>query len=166
MRVAASFWLMLVLVGVCAAQDTNFPIGPQYLITANSTLFLRPIATPSLSFETSPVVVPRAAAEGVPASSVVETPPPLPPNHPDLAQIYWGDRAKPKVSEIEISGGTVPQNVPFSLLDVGVTALVDVSTPHKEHGESLADTASFWKAHKGRVSHVYTNSDIQRLHGG
>ena len=43
---------LLVLAGICWAQDTNFPVGPQYLMTFGSPLLARPIATPSLSFET------------------------------------------------------------------------------------------------------------------
>jgi len=53
MRLGSFFFLLFALAGVSAAQDTNFPVGPQYLITTDSTLFLRPIATPSLSLQPS-----------------------------------------------------------------------------------------------------------------
>jgi len=39
---------LLVLAAVSCAQDTNFTVGPQYLITTDP-LFLRPIAPPTLS---------------------------------------------------------------------------------------------------------------------
>ena len=41
--------LLFALMGIGAAQDTNFPAGPQYLITFDSPMFARPLATPSLS---------------------------------------------------------------------------------------------------------------------
>jgi len=49
MRLRLCF-LVVVLVGLSFAQETNFSIGPQYLITNGSPLLLQPIATPSLSF--------------------------------------------------------------------------------------------------------------------
>ena len=50
MRLSHFVCLLCRLGGVSTAQDTKFPVGPQYLITTDSPLFLRPIATPSLSF--------------------------------------------------------------------------------------------------------------------
>src|ERR1700758_1200176 len=43
--------VLLSLVGISAAQDTNFPQGPQYLVTG-STPFVYPISTPIVSLET------------------------------------------------------------------------------------------------------------------
>jgi hypothetical protein len=59
-------------IGVCAAQDTNFAAGPQYLLNNRPSLFLRPIATPSLSLSTPPATTGAAPAEegtGEPSSS-------------------------------------------------------------------------------------------------
>src|ERR1700756_2320969 len=42
--------VVLSLIGISAAQDTNFSQGPQYLITG-STPFLYSISTPTLSLE-------------------------------------------------------------------------------------------------------------------
>jgi len=43
--------VLLSLVGISAAQDTNFPQGPQYLVTG-SMPFVYPISTPIVSLET------------------------------------------------------------------------------------------------------------------
>jgi hypothetical protein len=53
MRMFTLFSWLVVLAGCMAAQDSNFPVGPQYLITSGSPLFLRPITTPSLSLGSS-----------------------------------------------------------------------------------------------------------------
>ena len=167
MRLAGCACVLLVLMGSAVAQDTNFPVGPQYLITTDSTLLLRPIATPSLSFDTASAIAPPITAGAVPASQVVETPPPLPPNLPDLTRILWGDRPQPAVSEIEISAEPAPRNLPPSFIEVGVTAVVGAATrPQEGYGVSLAEAAAFWKGHKGQSPRIYTNRDLARLHGG
>jgi hypothetical protein len=33
-------------------------------------------------------------------------------------------------------------------------------------GITLGEVAMFWKAHKSHAPRVYTNADIERLHGG
>ena len=46
-------FVVLSLIGISAAQDTNFSQGPQYLITGNEPL-LYPISTPIISLEALP----------------------------------------------------------------------------------------------------------------
>src|SRR5690348_12148129 len=41
--------LEVALFALAQNRETNFPVGPQYLVTTPSTLFLQPIATPSAS---------------------------------------------------------------------------------------------------------------------
>src|SRR5436305_14060801 len=82
MRATGLLLLLTAFVGICVAQDTNFPVGPQYLITTNSTLFLRPIGTPSLSFE------PMPAAPAVATQSASSTP----STEAYLPSVYWGER--------------------------------------------------------------------------
>jgi hypothetical protein len=48
MRLATLSCLLLLLTAVSAAQETNFSVGPQYLMTSGSPLLAQPIATPSL----------------------------------------------------------------------------------------------------------------------
>ena len=166
MRFAGSLCLLLALAGISAAQDTNFSTGPQYLITTPSTMFLHSIATPSLSFGPASAPAPQVTNETVIASQVVETPPTL-PNNADLARIYWGGReGGGNSSEIEISATQSSLNLPASIVDVGVTAMVGSQTLREEgYGISLADAAAFWKAHGGHASHTYTNKDVERAPG-
>ena len=53
MRLTTLFFVFFALAGIGAAQDTNFSAGPQYLVTGSSPMFLRSIATPSMSLEPS-----------------------------------------------------------------------------------------------------------------
>jgi hypothetical protein len=174
MRLRNSLWLLLMLAGVCAAQDTNFPAGPQYLITQSSTLFLHSIATPSLSFQSeaapAPFASPAGTPETVPVSQVEETPPPLPAGI-NLARVYWGpfpDVAK-QAGEVEMAGSELPKNLPASITDVGVTAVLNGQSlrqsGYEGDGTSLGETAAFWKSHAPHASHTYTNKDVQRASG-
>jgi len=79
-------FLLPVLVGMSFAQDTNFPIGPQYLVTSGNPLFLQPIATPSLSLS-GPTL---AGTSAVPV--VTETPGFAPPETiVYLHDVFWGE---------------------------------------------------------------------------
>lgn len=79
--------LPLVLVGLSLAQDTNFSVGPQYLVTSGSTMLLRPIATPSLSLgEVQPVAANFTATEASSEQELVSAA----PSEPHLGNVYWG----------------------------------------------------------------------------
>src|SRR3974390_2083443 len=89
-------WVFLVpltlLVGVSAAQETNFPVGPQYLVTVENPMLLRPIATPSLSL----------GGAGLAGTSEVPSPVEVPAFAPDetvvyLQNVYWGDHQPEEV---------------------------------------------------------------------
>jgi hypothetical protein len=166
MRLGHGFWLLLVLAGISAAQDTNFATGPQYLITGSSTMFLHSIATPSLSFGPSSAPAPAVTTETVPASQVIETPPTLPRNV-DLTGIFWGaPEASEPSSEIEITTTQTPQNLPASITNVGVTAMVDPQSLREQgYGISIAEVAAFWKTHGRHATHILTNKDAERVHG-
>jgi len=86
--------LFAVLAGFCVAQDTNFPVGPQYLITASSSMLLHPIATPSLSLGEARPATPAASAVETPS---YETVPASAPSETFLGEVYWGEH---KPSEI------------------------------------------------------------------
>ena len=206
MRVAGSVCLLLALAGVCAAQDTNFATGPQYLITASSPLVLHSIATPSLSLgEALP------SAGSVAQGEVASPQTPSAPSDTFLVSVYWGEHKSSEIvgrrlvtpsmtsSEtawylnavanavatgpttvsapaadvaapsgvIELTSVQPPRNLPATLFDPGVTGPADAeSLRNLGYGVPLGDAAAFWKAHKGHASHIYTNSDMRRLHGG
>ena len=165
------------------SADTNFSTGPQYLMNSNSPNLLRPIATPSLSLSAPLVAVPTASPEE--GSGEPHT-----PAFPDLQtqsqidRIYWGVSGIPnrQVAEtpsqaiedtaedssvIELSASQPSQPLPAHLLEVGVTSFADAGSL-REHGYGmpLGDVAAIVKANKRPAARVYTNADINRLHGG
>jgi hypothetical protein len=82
---------LLILAGISFAQDTNFPVGPQYLVTGNPML-LQPIATPSLSLSGETFAgtseVPRPVE--IPAFAPIET-------VVYLDNVYWGEHDQAEV---------------------------------------------------------------------
>jgi hypothetical protein len=173
MRLASLSGVLLVLLASGFAQDANFPSGPQYLPPPGaSPQFLQSIATPSLDLNAPPANPPVFENE-FPA----EQPPSTGPEaQTDFARIYWTGPTLPEnvseqVSEIEQTAQAANQEpartLPAAFVDVGVWAIETPQFLRKlGYGESLAQAAAYWKAHKTPVSHVYTNADIQRLHGG
>ena len=171
------FWsllcLLFVLAGICAAQDSNFSKGPQYLMNYGSPMFLRPIATPTLSLgEVSPA---GAAAEAGYGTEFTITSA-APQNPIDLFPIYYGEpKANDAVSDtssvtpsvIEISGATAPANLPASIVNVGVQETVDAQALRERgYGVTVSEASSFWKTHRPHAVRVFTNRDVERLHGG
>ena len=156
MRLGIFFSLLLVLGAISFAQEANFSVGPQYLITNGSPLFAQPIATPSLSFET-----PRAGVlSEVTTADVTFTTPVALQGQADLFPIYYG---VPRVSVIEITSVESPRTLPASIVNAGVVESTDAdSLRHRGYGVPLAEHASFWKARKGHAPRVYTNADIDR----
>jgi hypothetical protein len=164
MRLCSFFCSMLVLVGICAAQETNFAVGPQYLMTSGSPLFARPIATPSLSLGESRATTIGGTSETNAGNEAVATTPGL-QGQSDLLSIYYG---VPQVSVIEISKPeTSARNLPASITNVGVMEATDMpSLRQRGFGVTLPEAASYWKTHKRSASRVYTNRDIERLQHG
>ena len=166
MRVATLFCLLAAFSGFALAQDTNFSSGPQYLITGNSAMFLRPIATPSLSLSTppssliSPTPEPASAEASSPTMQAL-TPTASPEN---LSQIYWGSPQTPQpTSEVEISSTEPVNPLPPSFFDTGVTGMTNAETLRERgYGIPLGDVAKYWKSHK-RPPRVFTNADVERL---
>jgi len=169
MRLAHLFCLLFALAGISAAQDTNFPTGPQYLINTDSPIFLHSIATPTLSLSTPlpSLIVPAVEPVPEPQSPTSEVAPAT------LSRIYWGapssteqptESAVENVSEIEIASPQTPLVLPASIVDTGVTVMTDAqSLRQRGYGVPLGDTAAYWKAHKPHAPRVYTNTDVQRL---
>jgi hypothetical protein len=205
MRLTNILVLLPVLAVVSIAQETNFPVGPQYLITNGSTIELRPIATPSLSLgEAHPFAANVSATEAL-AETVPSTVPSAPSNA-FLSDVYWGDHKESQivgrrldtpsmtVSEtagymnsvvaelagaptplpeetsptpavpvvIELTGGSIPSNLPASMFDTGVTGMTNAETlAVRSYGVPLGDVAAYWKSHKRAAPHVFSNADVR-----
>lgn len=148
------------------AQDTNFASGPQYLLTG-SPLFARSIATPTLSLQVFPLEVGASnATAGVIAGAENQTVVPQPPAPPDLFSIYYGP---PTTSVIEISFGESSSvaEIPASLVDTGVGQTTTAQDLRElGYGDTMGGFAAYEKAHARRATHLYTNADLARLHGG
>jgi hypothetical protein len=70
----------------------------------------------------------------------------------------------PPSGVIEISSAQLPASLPSILFDAGVTGTADSqSLGNLGYGLPLGEAAAFWKAHKGRAPHTYTNADIARF---
>lgn len=191
---------LLSLIGISAAQDTNFSQGPQYLITG-SMPFLYPISTPTASPEalqpsardTNFSQGPQYLATGdatfshsisTPTVSL-DAPLPLLPSLPEvgptvtdqayvsnpdlrheanLFPIYYG---YPMISVVELTGAEPSKPLPASITGVGYAVIADPQSLRElGYGMTAGEAASYWKAHKRQVNHIYTNADIERLHRG
>src|ERR1700730_13950639 len=106
MRLVTLFCLLLALDGISGAQDTNFPAGPQYLVTTGSPMFLQSIATPNLSLSVPPAIPSASEKEAIPQvpSSTGLSP------QADLSRIYWGGPATDEKIAGNVSDA-VSQNV-------------------------------------------------------
>jgi hypothetical protein len=169
MRICACVGLLVLVAGSSAAQDTNFSVGPQYLLTSGSPQFARPIATPSLSFETAmpqagasePAAEPASSQQVEVISAVLEA-----QRQMALMSIYYG---VPNVNVIEISfrepaGEESRRAFPASITESGVTELTDAEAlRHRGYGITLPEAAQLWKSGKRAAPHMYTNSDIEQL---
>jgi hypothetical protein len=172
MRVSAGLLgctlLVLSTVGVAMCQDTGFATGPQYLLTQGSSLFARPISTPSLSLSAPPLEAGASnATAGLAAGADNQTTSPGPRPAADLFPVYYG---APQTSVIEISfaeSGVSPRQLPASILDTGVwQTAAALALRQRGYGVTVAEAAAHSKAQTRRAKRVYTNDDIDRLHGG
>ena len=172
MRLAGLFLLSIALAAVSSAQDTNFPVGPQYLVTTQSTTFLHPIATPSLSLQPTAPNLSAGTEEAAPEAQPVPSAT-VPLSQADLARVYWGDdwvryvrgeTPAANASEIEVTSPQTTPPLPSSFFEVGVIRMTDAkSVITSGYGLTLGEVSAYWKA-KHRTPHVYTNADIARLH--
>ena len=163
MRLASFCFLLFVLAGISAAQDMNFAVGPQYLMTSGSPMFARPIATPTLSLDAPLPSLPSLPEVGPPVADQ-----PFVPNPeiqgPDLLPIYYG---YPNPSVVELTSTEAASEVPQSIINAGVVGMTNVqSLRERGYGVTLGESALFWKSHKLHSSRLYTNADVERLHGG
>jgi hypothetical protein len=150
--------LVLSTATLVLGQDTDFANGPQYLMTG-SPLFVRSIATPTLSLESPPLEAGASnSTSGMIAGAATQTVAPQTSALPNLFSIYYGPSA---TSVIEISFAALSAELPASLLDTGMGQtttgrdLQDLS-----YRGTLGGAVGNQKAHAGRATHVYTNADL------
>lgn len=152
---------LLSLIAISAAQDTNFSQGPQYLVTGG-TSYLTPISTPTLSLEAPLPPVPSLPEVGPPVTDQPYVANPELRHQANLFPIYYG---YPMIPAIELTGAEPSQPLPASIAGVGYTVISDPQNLRElGYGVAVGEAASYWKAHKRGVNHVYTNADIERLH--
>jgi hypothetical protein len=154
---------LFALIGISAAQDTNFPVGPQYLMNFGSPMFAQPIATPTLSLDTPLPPLPSFPEVGPVIGNQPYIANPELQHQADLFPIYYG---YPMLSTVELSSAEPPRELPASIVDPGVAGTANAqSLRERGYGVPLGDTASFWKVHEHRAPRVYTNADVERLRG-
>jgi hypothetical protein len=167
---------LLVLSGFAAAfgQDTNFAAGPEYLNSSGSSSFARPISTPTISLTGPPLEVGASNATGalIPGASNENVLPPRAVALPkiDLLPILYGGHPVNdiKIGSSEPSGGASPAtSLPAGILDTGVwQATTAQSLSGSGYSVTLAEAAAYGRTLTRHATRVYTNADIDRLHGG
>jgi hypothetical protein len=169
MRVAWCVVFVLAGFALAAGQDTNFPTGPQYLVTYGSPLFLHSIATPSMPWPSPPAIVGASeATSGLSAGAENSTTDtlPEPPRPVDLYSTYYGVAPVQEIRLQGYSAGTpVAQALPASILDVGTWQFAD-DLRAAGYGANLAETAAYWKTHSRHAVRAYGNGDVERLRQG
>src|SRR5579863_3769327 len=169
MRISALLCLLTLVTGYSAAQDTNFAVGPQYLLTG-SPLLARPLATPSMSLDAPlPPVPPSITTSPEPEAGTTFTASPEAERQADLIPIYYGAS-----NHYQVPGGSVvevsaPEGAGESLaelpasLDSGVSGPTDIQTLQtRGYGVTLGEAAKYWKTHKVPARHIFSNKDITR----
>ncbi len=152
--------LPILLTGISMAQSTNFPVGPQYLITTESSQFLRSIATPSLSLNNSLPPLPSLPQIAPVVSNPSYTANPELEDRPNLFPIYYG---YPEISAVFLVSAATPAS-PVSLNETGFVTIPTAQYLHERgYGETLAQAAAHRRLHRNAAAHVYTNQDIERL---
>lgn len=143
MRFHCFLVLLVVFTGISVAQETNFPVGPQYLITAGDPLFYRPIQTPSLSLSGDEVLA---------GTSAVPRPVELPDFAPVetlvyLGNVYWGEHNPDEVlgRRLEPPIMTADQTA-WYMNYVASQARTAAETPFTEQAEGAIPPASSTQA--------------------
>lgn len=160
---------------IAFGQDTNFPTGPQYLLNSDvvkngSTIYARPISTPSMSLAGPPLEVGASNATDVLIAGADNQTMLLPSRVDlpkiDLFPIFYGT---PETSAIEISfpSETSANQLSANILDTGVWQITTArALRERDYGVTLGEAAVYSKAHIHQANRVYTNADIDRLRSG
>jgi hypothetical protein len=139
MRLKSALALLPVLAGICFAQDTNFPVGPQYLITNGTPLTIRPIATPSLSLGEAHPFVADVNATGQLAEQAASVS--SAPNDTFLGAVYWGEHKDAEIvaRRLETPGMSVSDTALY--MNYVAAQISQASAAPAESGETPAGTS-------------------------
>jgi hypothetical protein len=160
-RVSIPCAVTLALTVLVAAQSrqTDFPVGPQYLVTTPSTLFLQPIATPSASAAQMLGMMSPQTGQAEPITINGE-----PAN---LPSIYWGWTSPGQTAVWTVFSPAMSSGLPADFIDLGVGAIVtDEWLQEFQRNNNVAEASRYWKTHTNRAARLYTNADIDRLRRG
>jgi hypothetical protein len=169
------FLLIVSTQGIAFSQDSNFAMGPQYLMNHGSPLLARPISTPSISLAGPLPEAGASDATGVlsAGAGAQNVPPPNPDALPkiDLFPIYYGGPPVGENRQISFSypaePSSLPAEIPPSISDNGVWQMTTAQELRERgYGVALAEAATNGKTRSRRANRVYTNADIERLHAG
>jgi len=151
--------LEVALLASAQSRETNFPVGPQYLVTTPSTLFLQPIATPSASAAQMLGMVSPQTGQAEPITINGES--------VNLPAIFWGWTSPGQTTLWTIFSPAVSSGLPAGFLDLGVSAIVtDEWLREFQRNSSVAEASRYWKTNTNRATRLYTNADIDRLRPG
>jgi hypothetical protein len=170
MRVSSCFFfgctLLVLSIATAFGQDTTFATGPQYLMQGSS-LFARPLTTPSLSLPGPALEVGASnATENLLAGANNQTAVPVRPLDANLFPIYYG-ATRASVIEISFASELNPDRLPPSILDNGVWQITTAQAlEQRGYGITVAEAATNSKVRAGHATRVYTNADVDRLRGG
>jgi len=170
MRLSSCFFfgctLLVLWIAMAFGQDTTFATGPQYLMQGSS-LFARPLTTPSLSLPGLALEVGASnATQNLLAGANNQTAVPVRPPDANLFPIYYGAT---RASVIEISFAEAPSStqLPASILDNGVWQITTAQALQgRGYGVTVAEAATNSKVRARHGTRVYINADVDRLHGG
>lgn len=151
--------LELTMLASAQSRSTDFPVGPQYLVTTPSTLFLQPIATPSASPAQMLGMVSPQTGQAEPITINGQS--------ANLPAIFWGWTSPGQTTVWAGFSPVVFSGLPADFLDLGVGAIVtDEWLREFQRNNSVAEAARYWKTNTNRATRLYTNADIDRLRRG
>lgn len=151
--------LELTMLASAQSRSTDFPVGPQYLVTTPSTLFLQPIATPSASPAQMLGMVSPQTGQAEPITINGQS--------ANLPAIFWGWTSPGQTTVWAGFSPVVSSGLPADFLDLGVGAIVtDEWLREFQRNNSVAEAARYWKTNTNRATRLYTNADIERLRRG
>jgi hypothetical protein len=184
--------IVLSAISMAFAQDTNFAAGPQYLMNPGaSPLLARSISTPSLSLTGPPLEAGAGnATGGLIAGADTQTFVPQPHPAVNLSPIYYTEVspsdltlsfvAEPFPGLVQQTSAILPpqpspirpvepssNQLPPSIFDNGVWLMTTAQALRERgYGITVAEAAAYDKARTRHATHIYTNADTDRLHGG